>query len=106
MINTVGKFLDASGFARGTNHPSIEALVFKLIELKATDHTLVDIISFFLYDGESIDDALENFKRIEYKQLIEYQADKTAENWEKLLDTRNKGGVIESFVERLNNIQY
>lgn len=39
-----------------------------MIQLKATDYTLVDIISFFLYDNESIDELYNNYVRIEYKQ--------------------------------------
>jgi len=55
MINTVKKFLDATGFARGTNHPSVSTLKTKMEELNVTEDVMIDIMSFFLYDHESTD---------------------------------------------------
>jgi len=55
MINTLDKFLTATGFARGTNHPSVTTLKAKMDELDINDDLMVDIMSFFLYDGESTD---------------------------------------------------
>ena len=55
MINTVGKFLDATSFARGVNHPSVTNLKAKMDELNLSDDTKIDVMTFFLYDDESID---------------------------------------------------
>ena len=52
-MNTVDKFLKATGFARGTNHPSVSTLKIKMDELMVTEDAKIDIMSFFLYDHES-----------------------------------------------------
>jgi len=56
MINTLEKFLDATGFARGTNHPSVSSLKSKMRKLNVSEDLAIDIMSFFLYDHESTDD--------------------------------------------------
>jgi len=53
-VNTLKKFLDATGFARGTNHPSVSLLKSKMDELKVNEDLRIDIMSFFLYDHESV----------------------------------------------------
>ena len=55
-MNTVGKFLEATGFARGTNHPSVTALKEKMVELEVTEDAEIDIMTFFQYDNESTDE--------------------------------------------------
>jgi hypothetical protein len=49
-MNTVKKFLDATGYKRGTNHPEKEVLKAKMDELGVTEEAKIDIMSFFLYD--------------------------------------------------------
>ena len=54
-MNTVAQFLDATGYKRGTNHPSPSVLKAKMEELNVTEDAKIDIMSFFLYDNESTD---------------------------------------------------
>lgn len=49
MINTIQKFLDATNFRRGTNHPSIETLKVKMEELNINEYLEVEILAYFLY---------------------------------------------------------
>ena len=56
-INTLQKFLDASGFARGINHPSVTNLKLKMKELQISEDLQIDVMSFFLYDHESTDET-------------------------------------------------
>jgi hypothetical protein len=53
MINTVEKFLNTTGFARGTNHPSVKTLKAKMRELKIKRDLKIDVMTFFLYDNKS-----------------------------------------------------
>jgi len=53
-INTLQKFLNATGFARGTNHPSVTTLKEQMENLNVSDELSWDIMGFFLYDNESI----------------------------------------------------
>ena len=53
MINTLEKFLNATGFNRGTNYPSVSTLKAKLKELKVNKDKKIDIMAYFLYDGKS-----------------------------------------------------
>jgi len=52
-INTVQKFLDATGFNRGKNYPSIKLLKQEMKKLKLDKDVMIDVMSFFLYDHES-----------------------------------------------------
>jgi len=54
-MNTVKKFLDATGFDRGSNYPSVTTLKAKMCELEVTEEAQIDVMSFFLYDHESTD---------------------------------------------------
>jgi hypothetical protein len=54
-IKTVGAFLEATGYKRGTNHPKPSELKAKMEELNVTEDAKIDIMSFFLYDNESTD---------------------------------------------------
>ena len=54
-MNTVQKFLNATGYSRGYNHPSVSTLKAKMDELNVDEDTKIDIMSFFLYDHESSD---------------------------------------------------
>lgn len=53
MINTLDKFLDATGFNRSDNYPSVQTLRAKIKELKVKRDKKVDIMSYFLYDAKS-----------------------------------------------------
>jgi len=59
MINTVEKFLNATGFSRESNHPSVSNLKAKMRKLDVSDDLAIDIMSFFLYDGESTDNDFD-----------------------------------------------
>lgn len=50
-MNTVDKFLDATGYNRGPNYPSQETLQEKMEQLDVTEEAQIDILTFFLYDG-------------------------------------------------------
>ena len=50
-MNTVDKFLKATGYNRGDNYPDQETLEEKMEELDVTEDAKIDIYTFFLYDG-------------------------------------------------------
>ena len=58
-INTVEKFLNATAFARGTNHPSVTKLKEKMNELDISEDLQIDVMTFFLYDHESTDEPVQ-----------------------------------------------
>jgi hypothetical protein len=53
-MKTLKDFLQATGFKRGTNHPCVTTLKLYMEKLKCSEELQIDIMSFFLYDHESV----------------------------------------------------
>lgn len=87
-INTVEKFLNATGYNRGDNYPSKETLKAKMDELNVDEDTRIDVMSFLLYNDsdEDVSDiskpdiTLSYNNRFDLNKAIETLIDYNLEN--------------------------
>tara|TARA_R100001244_G_C5150284_1_gene129544 strand:+ start:606 stop:914 length:309 start_codon:yes stop_codon:yes gene_type:complete len=98
-MNTVKKFLEATGFKRGINQPSAYTLKVSMNELNVTESTEIDVMTFFLYDEESIHEEARN--------LMEVINKKNGLNLICSLDeyvVEAKGLITDSEIKDINNL--